>query len=407
MSALSQDTFVAPGIAVSGAGGGGGGGGVTQLVAGSNITLSPAGGTGVVTVTAAGGGASPNASFSSITMSTGGTITNVGNLGVSSINGQAPGGGSLSPTPSFSSITMSTSGTISNLSTLAVVNLNASTVNAGFAVIQDTSVSSASKFEIISDAGTAALFLRNPTSEICIGAINFANNGVGVSGGGLTLAATDTYDANSLVIDATGPKTSSLTVSTINGRVANFVTNTEFTTFPPDKFFSSFANWANVGGFAGSGAFMSTVGAQVCPFISTITPNNRCIVTGNAIVTAESFLPAGSPNAYMGIFGGGGRATGLFTNNVWSYPQISTYMSFNGTSSCDLNWIAGGGQSFNNPNPGINPSGALSTINYFLYVSPDWPIRMKNETSTFMGAIANNDTVNTTITNLGSVTFTS
>jgi hypothetical protein len=37
-------------------GGGGGGGGVTQLVAGTNVTLSPAGGTGVVTINATGGG---------------------------------------------------------------------------------------------------------------------------------------------------------------------------------------------------------------------------------------------------------------------------------------------------------------------------------------------------------------
>ena len=35
---------------------GGGGGGVTQLIAGANITLIPAGGVGAVTISAAGGG---------------------------------------------------------------------------------------------------------------------------------------------------------------------------------------------------------------------------------------------------------------------------------------------------------------------------------------------------------------
>jgi hypothetical protein len=35
---------------------GGGGGGVTQIVAGSNITISPAGGTGAVTINSTGGG---------------------------------------------------------------------------------------------------------------------------------------------------------------------------------------------------------------------------------------------------------------------------------------------------------------------------------------------------------------
>jgi hypothetical protein len=37
---------------------GGGGGGVTQIIAGTNITISPSGGTGAVTVSASGGGAS-------------------------------------------------------------------------------------------------------------------------------------------------------------------------------------------------------------------------------------------------------------------------------------------------------------------------------------------------------------
>jgi hypothetical protein len=36
--------------------GGGGGGGVSQIVAGTNITVSPSGGTGTVTVNASGGG---------------------------------------------------------------------------------------------------------------------------------------------------------------------------------------------------------------------------------------------------------------------------------------------------------------------------------------------------------------
>lgn len=37
-------------------GGGGGGGGVTQIIAGANVTISPSGGTGVVTINATGGG---------------------------------------------------------------------------------------------------------------------------------------------------------------------------------------------------------------------------------------------------------------------------------------------------------------------------------------------------------------
>ena len=70
----SSDTYTTNGVPLSviGSGGGGGGGGVTQLVAGSNVSLSPAGGTGVVTVNAIGGGGSntPDQSFNSISVST-------------------------------------------------------------------------------------------------------------------------------------------------------------------------------------------------------------------------------------------------------------------------------------------------------------------------------------------------
>ena len=54
--------------------GGGGSGGVTQLVAGTNVTLSPAGGTGVVTVNATGGAG--GGGFTGVSASSGaGTVT--------------------------------------------------------------------------------------------------------------------------------------------------------------------------------------------------------------------------------------------------------------------------------------------------------------------------------------------
>lgn len=46
--------------AVASGSGGGGGSGVSQIVAGSNVTINPVGGTGVVTINAVGGGSSLN-----------------------------------------------------------------------------------------------------------------------------------------------------------------------------------------------------------------------------------------------------------------------------------------------------------------------------------------------------------
>lgn len=69
---------------------GGGGGGVTQIVAGAGISVSPAGGTGVVTVTATGGG---GGGVTQIIAGTGVTVSPVGGTGAVTIN--ATGGGSV------------------------------------------------------------------------------------------------------------------------------------------------------------------------------------------------------------------------------------------------------------------------------------------------------------------------
>ena len=79
---------------------GGGGGGVSQIVAGTNVTISPAGGTGVVTINATGGGGGG-----------GGTVTNV------------------------SALTLGTTGTdlsstVANSTTTPVITLNVPTASA-------------------------------------------------------------------------------------------------------------------------------------------------------------------------------------------------------------------------------------------------------------------------------------
>lgn len=61
---------------------GGGGGGVTQIVAGTNVTISPVGGTGIVTINATGGGGGSGTVTNVATGAglTGGPITNTGTI---------------------------------------------------------------------------------------------------------------------------------------------------------------------------------------------------------------------------------------------------------------------------------------------------------------------------------------
>lgn len=62
------------------AAGGGGGGGVTQIVAGTNVTIDPVGGTGIVTINSTGGGSGTVTNIATGTGLTGGPITTTGTI---------------------------------------------------------------------------------------------------------------------------------------------------------------------------------------------------------------------------------------------------------------------------------------------------------------------------------------
>ena len=79
------------GIVTINASGGGGGGGVTQLIAGTNVTLSPAGGTGTVTISATAGAGG----VSQIVAGAGISVTPAGGTGTVTI--AATGGASVDP----------------------------------------------------------------------------------------------------------------------------------------------------------------------------------------------------------------------------------------------------------------------------------------------------------------------
>ena len=62
-------------------GSGGGGGGVTQIVAGTNISISPIGGTGIVTINAStGSGITPNGPNNSLQYNNSGLLSGSGNF---------------------------------------------------------------------------------------------------------------------------------------------------------------------------------------------------------------------------------------------------------------------------------------------------------------------------------------
>ena len=81
--------------------GGSGGSGVTQIVAGTNVTISPSGGTGVVTVNSTAGGGGTVTSVASGTGLTGGPITTSGTLSIASTGVSAASYGTASSVPTI------------------------------------------------------------------------------------------------------------------------------------------------------------------------------------------------------------------------------------------------------------------------------------------------------------------
>jgi hypothetical protein len=136
------------------AGGGGGSSGVTQLVAGTNISLSPAGGTGIVTVnsTASSGVSSVSGGTAiSVSPTTGAVVVN--NTGVTAI---AVSSG-ITTTGATGSITLSNSGVLSVAGSGAGISAN--TVG-GNVTIQNTGVT---KFTV---TGGTGLSISGPTGFV-------------------------------------------------------------------------------------------------------------------------------------------------------------------------------------------------------------------------------------------------
>lgn len=313
-----------------------------------------------VSVVGAGGGSSnPNPSFSS--------ISTLALNNISSINGSAYVPGSLPENPVFQSI--STLG-ISNLSSINGVayvagvpaNLVVSTLttNGNTGYVSTPQVVLGTGMQVYQQ-NTSTLGVQSPSTII--------------------LQAPNTKVTN---LTAVGANVSTLTVSSINGVNSDDLPFLfEFTTGLVDSVISSI-NVA-VTGPGNLPAVIAACGARLTPYISTID-NHKYTVTGcMQVSTVTGGFPAGTPNAYLTVFGGGGPGQGFGNPITFSYPQIST-LSYLGAGSATLQWSAPGGHS------PLNQSGFPgSTITYYAYCSPDWPVPIAVAVSTLVGTVTIND----------------
>ena len=203
-------------------------------------------------------------------------------------------------------------------------------------------------------------------------------------------------------------------VSTINGvNTDDLPYATQNLFMPQDKVISSINVSSFIGSYQNGYARISTFGAPITPFLSTIE-GDRYLSFGNFVIKQVSTfgMPSGAtaPNAFLAVIGGGGNGNVFpLTNNIYTYPQVSTQFALNSATAAGgfgvFSYVAGsaGTNSQDYPAPGTSPP---STINYSLLCSPDWPVPIQNVTSTFFTTVSGTDYIALTDLNCGKINFT-
>ena len=149
------------------------------------------------------------------------------------------------------------------------------------------------------------------------------------------------------------------------------------------------------------GFTMSTLGAPLTGNFSTVVGHQYIAQGCMRISSVGADWPAGSPSAFLGIWGGGGPAQGFVNAVSYSYPLVSTTISLSSGRTADLQWSAPGAFSYYNPNGSAITN---STIQYYAFCSADWPIPIRVSVSSLVGAIdalGQTDAANISFVDLG------
>jgi hypothetical protein len=318
--------------------------GVTSIIAGSNITISPSGGTGAVTINSTAGGTGTVTSVSTGTGLSGGPITTSGTIslasayagnGIGTVNGIAKGNGSGTITAATAGTDYvipsgSITGTSGNVTgTVAIGNggtgantASGARTNLGLGTVATQTAPSGTSSQLLSNNGTGGF------NNVTVGSgLTYSGGTLSSSAGGGTVTSVGTSGSVNGITLTGGPITTSGTI-TLGGTLGS-IANSQLSN-------SSITVTAGTGLSGGGSVSLGGSTTLTNAGVTSLTAGTGISLSGSTggvtITNTVSALPSGATQGQVLLEGASSAGWYNTSINVTAYSSLSAAQTAAGTN---------------------------------------------------------------------------